>query len=96
MTFPQRQAGLCEAYEAVARRHNALGITEPVEPTVRSFYTRPFLVLDAGRFCKVSLSAVTDPWLRCLPLTGAIDQMADSTDVLSNARVTKRLAAFWA
>ncbi|MGH3925992.1 MAG: DUF4037 domain-containing protein, partial [Pseudonocardiaceae bacterium] len=96
VTFPQRQAGLCEAYEAVARRHNSLGITEPVEATVRPFYTRPFHVLDAGRFCQACLSTVTDPWLRSLPLTGAIDQAVDSTDVLSNARVSKRLAAFWA
>lgn len=39
--------GHSEAYEAVAARHNRLGVTDPVDPTLRRFHNRPFLVLRA-------------------------------------------------
>jgi hypothetical protein len=38
---------------------------------------------------------VGDPWLRSLPLTGAIDQFVDSTDVLSKPDVFPRTAEFF-
>jgi Domain of unknown function (DUF4037) len=82
--YPRREEALVEAVEAVARRHNALGITEHVEPTVRLFYTRPFRVLGSGRFVDACLAEVFDPWLRALPLVGAVDQLSDSTDVLGD------------
>jgi len=82
-TDDAREAALVEAYEAVARRHNAAGITEPVDPSVQPFYGRPFRVLMADRFVAACLERVTDPWLRALPLVGSVDQVSDSTDVLS-------------
>jgi hypothetical protein len=36
-----------------------------------------------------------DPALRALPLIGGIDQLADSTDALTNPAVYRRLAAAW-
>src|SRR5439155_3870388 len=75
----EREAALVEAYEAIARRHNALGVTDPVEPTVRLFYGRPFRVLFAQRFVDACVARVTDSDLRSRPLVGAIDQFVDST-----------------
>ena len=83
--FEAREAALTEAYEAIARRHNALGVTEPVEPTVRPFYSRPFLVIEATRFVAACLARVDDPILCALPLVGGIDQLADSTPMASPA-----------
>jgi hypothetical protein len=78
-----REAGLVEAYEAVARRSNALGLTDgDVDPAVRPFYGRPFLVLMADRFADAYFDAVEDPWLRSLPPVGGVDQYIDSTDAL--------------
>ena len=57
-----------EAFEAVARRHNALGLTEEIEPTVRLFHARPFRVIGSGRFADACLAQVEDEWLRSLPL----------------------------
>jgi hypothetical protein len=91
--FPTREETLTEAVEAVARRHNALGITDEVEPTVRPFYTRPFQVLSSRRFVDACLARVGNEWLRSLPLVGAIDQWADSTDVLSDAALARRLGS---
>jgi hypothetical protein len=67
-TWTARQAGLCQAYEATAARHNALGLTPPLDPTVRPFYDRPFLVLDAGRFATALQATVDDPALRAFPV----------------------------
>jgi hypothetical protein len=91
---PSRERELASAYEAAARRFNALGLTEPVEPTVRPFFDRPYLVLGAGRFVEACLARVRDPWLRSLPLLGAIDQFADSTEVVEPGVARRFRAVF--
>ena len=83
-TIQAREAALVEAVEELARRHNALGLTDEVDPTVRLFHSRPFRVLGSGRFVDACLERISDPWLRALPLVGGIDQFVDSTDVLSD------------
>jgi uncharacterized protein DUF4037 len=93
--YPEREQALVEAYEAVARRHSALGITEEVEPTVRSFYARPYRVLGARRFVDACMDRVGDPWLVALPAIGSVDQFCDSTDVLSDAALCRRLAELY-
>jgi hypothetical protein len=92
---PAREAALVEAVQRVAARHNALGLTEPVDATVGLFYTRPFRVLGSSRFVEACLERVSDPWLRALPLVGAIDQLIDSTDVLSYPGVARQARAFY-
>jgi hypothetical protein len=49
----------------------------------------------ADRFAETCLATVDDPELRALPLIGAVDQVVDSTDVLSAPAVYRRLAAMW-
>jgi hypothetical protein len=91
--FPAREEAFVGAIEAVAQRHNALGITRHVEPTVRPFHSRPFRVLGSARFVDACLEQVEDEWLRSLPLVGGIDQWVDSTDVLSSPETARRLSA---
>ncbi|WBP90630.1 DUF4037 domain-containing protein [Kitasatospora cathayae] len=79
---PSRERHLCEAYETAGRIHNATGLTDAVDPTRRPYHSRPFLVLHAERFARALMETVTDPRLRSLPLTGGVDQWADSTDLL--------------
>jgi hypothetical protein len=92
--YMAREAALVEAVEDVASRHNALGVSRSVEATVRPFYGRPFRVLGSARFVEACLERVSDPWLRELPLVGAIDQFVDSTDVLSYPPIARRTTAF--
>jgi hypothetical protein len=80
-TYEAREGALVEAYEAIALRHNRLGLTDPVDPTVRPFYSRPSLVIGAPRFVQACLARVDDRLLNSLPLVGGIDQFADSTDM---------------
>jgi len=55
-----------------------------LDPEVRSYHDRPYLVLDAGRFANALRDSITDPWLRALPMAGAIDQFADSVELLGD------------
>ncbi|MGW2508835.1 DUF4037 domain-containing protein [Streptomyces scopuliridis] len=81
--YPERERGLCEAYETVAAIQNDSGLAEPVDPACRSYHSRPFQVLRADRFARALAATVTDPELRERPLTGSVDQWADSTDLLN-------------
>ncbi|MBE2999569.1 DUF4037 domain-containing protein [Nocardiopsis sp. HNM0947] len=78
-----REDHLCRVYEALARRHNRLGLSAPVDASTRLFHTRPFRVLGAERLCAALRESITDPRVRALPVVGAIDQWVDSTDVLT-------------
>jgi hypothetical protein len=87
--YREREKHLCDAYEATAALHNRLGLTEPLDTGVRDYYDRPYKVLDAGRFSRALLNRVTDPRIRELPLTGAVDQYIDNTDALGNVRLLR-------
>lgn len=93
--FATRESAWVEAIEALARRHNELGLTTHLEPTVRNFHSRPFRVIDAGRFATACIESVSDPWLSELPRVGAIDQLLDSTDVLSDGGLARRVVDFY-
>ncbi|MFD4024716.1 DUF4037 domain-containing protein [Streptomyces sp. NPDC058576] len=79
---PERERHLCDAYEAVGALQNRTGLAEEVDPARRPYHSRPFQVLHAERFAHALARTVTDPDLRSLPLTGSVDQWADSTDLL--------------
>lgn len=91
----EAQKSLGAALEIVARKHNELGLSEHLDPSVRAFHSRPFLVLQAERFAEACLGSVGDQYLRDLPLIGSIDQWIDSTDVLENPDRTSRSGAIY-
>ncbi|HVR12267.1 MAG TPA: DUF4037 domain-containing protein, partial [Gaiellaceae bacterium] len=95
-SYDARENALVAVVEELARLHNAAGVTRAAETTVRRFYTRPFRVLGSARFVDACLERVTDPWLKSLPLVGAIDQYVDSADVLSDLRVFGRFGTLFA
>lgn len=84
-----REQHLCAAYQTAAALHNELGLTQPLDTGVRRFYDRPYLVIDAARFTTALREAITDPRLRELPLTGAVDQSIDSTDALGSLHLMR-------
>ena len=90
-----REDALVEAYEAVARRHNEIGVTEEVETTVRQFWGRPFRVLFADRFTSALLAAITDPEVRSLTHpVGAIDAVSDNTALLERPELWTRVRLY--
>ena len=94
-SYEARETALVAVVEELATLHNATGVTRPAETTVRLFHSRPFRVLGSARFVDACLERVTDPWLKSLPLVGAIDQYVDSVDVLSDPRTFAAAASFY-
>jgi len=90
-----RQDALAAGYRCIAARHNAVGITRVLDPDTRRYHSRPARVLMAQRFAEASLEAVHDPWLRSLPLVGAVDQFVDSSDVLTDPELWRRAASVY-
>jgi hypothetical protein len=91
-----REDGLVEACEAVARRHNELRVTDPVEPTARAFWGRPFRVLFADRFADALLARVEDVDVRAIghPV-GAIDAISDNTALLERPGLWRQVAGLY-
>jgi hypothetical protein len=79
----QRERALGEVMAALARRHNVSGLTTPLDPGLQRFFDRPYLVIGAERFTEALLATVQDRDLAARPLTGAVSQWVDSTDVLT-------------
>lgn len=95
-TWPDRESYLNQAYEVVAERHNALGITDPLEISVRYFHDRPFLVIGADRFVAAIKDQITDPLVKGIRTDiGSIDQFSHSTDLRSYPRLHKRLQSLY-
>jgi hypothetical protein len=87
--YPTRERLLCDAYELVAQAQNTTGLARPVVPARRRYHGRPFVVLHAERFSAALHETVADPELRALPLTGSVDQWANSTDLLHSPAATR-------
>jgi hypothetical protein len=88
-----REAALCEAYEALATMHNALAITDPLPVAVSRFFDRPFRVIGGEARARALIERIADPDVRRIAgrgLIGSIDQISDSTDV--RAAVSRRAA----
>jgi len=86
--WPERETHLARAYEEVARLHNALALTPPLATTTSPYYGRPFQVMHADRFVAAIEAAIRDPDVRAIRgMFGAVDQITDSTDVLSDPAV---------
>jgi hypothetical protein len=83
-TWTEREAALSDAYLLVARAHNELGVTEPLDPDVRRFHDRPFMVPDSNRFVDALRAAISDPAVRAIEHeAGSINAVSDNTDVLT-------------
>ena len=91
-----RESELVAAASVLAAATNDLGLCEPVSPAPRRFHERDVRVLGAGRLTVALTAAVTDPAVLGLlgrlgyragtaigRLPGTVDQVVDSTDVLS-------------
>lgn len=89
--WKEREQHLSKAYEAVARKHNDLALTPPMNPKVSPFFDRPYLVIQAGEFASALQTLIKEPSLRQLPLIGSIDQISDNTDVLEKTNVSTKL-----
>jgi hypothetical protein len=85
------QQRLAAAYEAVAKVHNGLGITGPIDARARPFWKRGYPVILADRFAMALHDEIGPGPLRDLPLIGSVDQFVDSTDVLAQTHLARAI-----
>ncbi len=90
--WQKREAHLCDAYVLLAEMHNALRITERVEPEITNFFTRPYRVIFAKRFVEAIRNVIRDDAMKNTrdPI-GGVDQFADCTDVTDDVRLVWKL-----
>ena len=99
-SWQERDAALAAAYEQIARMHNELGITEPVDPRVQFYHGgRPFQVIHGERFAEAIVATFEDPQVRAIVqragLIGSTDQISDNVDVVSNPERVAKLRALY-
>jgi Domain of unknown function (DUF4037) len=95
-TWTEREAALSDAYRLVARAHNELSVTEELDPEVRPFWGRPFLVPDSDRFVNALRAAISDPAVRAIEHdAGAVNAVSDNTDVLTRPQLWRSLTALY-
>ena len=93
-TWKTREKWLSQAYSLMARRHNALKITEPLSTKISDYYSRPYSVIFAERFAHAIKQAIKDPRVKKIETDiGSIDQFTDSTDVIEDLALIRKLRA---
>jgi len=92
-TWKERERYLSQAYEVVAKKHNSLNITAPLDTKATSYYGRPYFVIHAEHFAKEIKKAITNKEVKKISEKniGSVDQFIDSTDVLSHSDLCRKL-----
>jgi hypothetical protein len=95
-TWKTRDRSIAKAYSAMAQRHNALKITKPLATNTCDYYRRPYSVIYGERFAKAIKQEIKDPKIKRIKTNvGSIDQFTDSTDVVENLGLCKKLRAVY-
>ncbi|MHB8060855.1 MAG: DUF4037 domain-containing protein [Gaiellaceae bacterium] len=92
----QRELRLIDAYAILAALHNNLGLTTPLE-TMSERGPRDFLTIHADRFAAALAEKIVDEELKPLlpALTGGIDQLVSSDEVMLDPGLINRLSGFY-
>jgi len=82
---------MARAYEMIARRHNKLQITEPIDERV-SEHGRPYMILNGHRFGAAIFRRITSEEIRRMGFFGgSVSQLVESDDEVSNVQVCRKL-----
>lgn len=90
--WTERQDALASAYLELAYRQKSVGIAA-FEPVVGPYHERPFTTINTDDAVEAAHSAISDAWLKQLPIVGALDQVSDLTPLLEDAERSQRLMA---
>ncbi len=91
-----RQEFLAQAYEIVARMHNALRVTIPLKETAAQYYGRPYLVVGDDRYVPELRKALTSEEVKNIkPCIGSVNQFVDSDDQLNDLDLQKKLKTLY-
>lgn len=95
--WKQRQEYLAKGYEIVARMHNALGLTIPLEERAAYYGGRPYLVVGDERYVEELGRAITSEEVQNIKHgLGSVNQFVDSNSQLNNLFLCKKLKELYA
>jgi hypothetical protein len=95
-TWKTREKWLSKAYSMIAEQHNALQITRSLPTNPSNYYGRPYSVLFADRFARAIKQSIKDPAIKRIKTdVGSIDQFTDSTNVVEDLDLGKKLRAIY-
>ncbi|MDE1868844.1 MAG: DUF4037 domain-containing protein [Candidatus Micrarchaeota archaeon] len=93
--YKTRERSLSKAYGIVAKKHNQLKITKPLDTSVYpQSKHKPYLIPHGDFFYFETLKHIKSAKIRGLPPIGAINQFIDNTDFMENPKLvneTKRI-----
>jgi len=94
--WKERERNLSDLYEEIASMHNSLNITEPLPRKVSRFYSRLYLVIHADRFARKIRRKIRSRAIKNIKVDiGSVNQFSDSTDVLCDTRLLKKLKTLY-
>jgi hypothetical protein len=95
--WKERQKFLAQAYETVARMHNALKITIPMKEEAVEYGGRSYLVVGDGRYAEELRKALTSEEVKNIQHgLGSVNQFIDSDSQLNNLFLCKKLKELYA
>ncbi len=87
-----RQKHMIGVYESLLRMHNSLGITKPLPVRTSPFHSRPFIVSNGDVIADKIRKKIRSKDIRAIKTAiGSVDQYSDSSDLLENTRLRKKL-----
>ena len=90
-SWREREARLARAYEMIARQHNELQITEPIDEKV-SEHGRHYLILRGHRFGAAIFRKITSEKIRRIGFFGgSVSQLVESDHEVSNVQLCRKL-----
>jgi hypothetical protein len=91
-----REKWLSKAYSIVVKKQNSLKITKALSLDTTNYFGRPYLVIHADEIAMAIMHAIRNPEVRKIKTwVGAIDQFTDSTDVIQDLQLGKKLQAVY-
>lgn len=95
-TWKTREKWLSKAYSLMAQQHNALKITKSLPTKTSDYYGRPYSVIYGERFAEAVKRTIKDPDVKKLKIDiGSIDQFTDSTDVVEDLALGRKLRSIY-
>ena len=95
--WKERQGFLAQAYETVARMHNALKVTIPLKEEATEYGGRSYLVVGVERYAEELRKALTSEEVKNIKHgLGSVNQFIDSNSQLNNLFLCRKLKELYA
>jgi hypothetical protein len=86
-TWKERELALAPVYEIIIKIQNEFKVTNPINTNMRSYFNRPYMVIDSDDIVSGLRSSIQDEKLKSLPLIGSVNQFTESVDFVDDNKM---------